>query len=486
VTTLDTATRPGATGDVRRLPVVIQGGMGVAVSSWQLASSVARSGQLGVVSGIALDAVLARRLQDGDPGGDSRRALAMFPVPDVADRILERYFRRGGRDPGTPYKPVPSLSVRQGRKAQELAVLGSFVEVWLAKEGHDGLVGVNFLEKTQMATPAAVYGAMLAGVDYVLVGAGIPRELPQLLDQLATHEAVELPVDVVGAPAGSQSVVLDPTALLGPDLPSLTRPMFLAIVSAHVLAAYLARDEQIRPDGFVIEGPVAGGHNAPPRGRLVLDELGQPVFGPRDLADLDKVAALGLPFWLAGSYGTPEQVTAALAVGAAGVQVGTLFALSEESGLTDELRHDLLARLKAGTLEVRTDAAASPTGFPFKVAQLPGTLSDLTLRAERPRLCDLSYLRTPYLREGGKVGYRCPAEPVHMYVRKGGDAADTVGRSCLCNALTANVELGQTRADGYREEPLVTLGADLDGARRLGDTHPNGWTATDAVAWLLP
>ena len=469
----------------RPLPQVIQGGMGVAVSSWQIASSVARAGQLGVVSGTALDLVLARRLQDGDPDGDARRALAAFPVPAVAERALARYFIEGGRTPGTPYSPVPRPAVRAARMPQELGILGNFVEVWLAKEGHDGLVGINLLEKVQMATPTAAYGAMLAGVDYVLMGAGIPRDIPHLLDELALHHAVQLPIEVSGAAPGSHTVDLDPHALLGPDLPPLTRPTFLAIISAHALAAYLAKDATIRPDGFVVEGPLAGGHNAPPRGQLVLDETGQPVFGPRDQADVAKVAAVGLPFWLAGSQGTPEALAAARAAGAAGVQVGTVFALCEETGLTPSLRDRLLARLRAGTLAVRTDPLASPTGFPFKVAQLPGSLSDAPAAQARPRLCDLGYLRTPYLKESGGIGYRCKAEPVHTYVRKNGDEADTVGRACLCNALTTNIGLGQTRADGYVEEPLVTLGSDLDGARRLAHLHPGTWTARQALDWIL-
>src|SRR5664279_4970853 len=91
----------------RHLPEVIQGGMGMGVSSWRLASAVARTGQLGVVSGTGLDLMLARRLQDGDADGSMRRALAAFPVAGAATRILKKYFRAGGRPAGTPYRPIP-------------------------------------------------------------------------------------------------------------------------------------------------------------------------------------------------------------------------------------------------------------------------------------------------------------------------------------------------------------------------------------------
>ena len=457
------------------LPTIIQGGMGVAVSSWRLASAVARRGQLGVVSGTALDLVLARRLEDGDLDGSVRRALAAFPVRAIVERVLARHLRPGGRAPGVAYTPVPRLSIRPGRAVQELTVLGNFVEVWLAKAGHRGPVGINYLEKVQMALPSAAYGAMLAGVDAVLVGAGIPRHLPHLLDDLAAHRPTRLPVDVAGDPGGDHAVTIDPPALLGPGRPPLHRPMFLAIVSSEVLAAYLTRDPAIRPDGFVVEGPRAGGHNAPPRGRPVRDERGQPVFGARDQADIGKVAAAGLPFWLAGSLGTPEAVRAAVAAGATGVQVGTVFALSTDSGLTPELRERLLTRLRAGELEVLTDGDASPTGFPFKVAQLPGTLSDPAVRAARPRLCDLGYLRSPYRKDDGRVGYRCPAEPVEMFVRKGGSADDAAGRACLCNALSADVGLGQTRPDGRTEERARD-------PRRGPHAEPLGWPSCTRTA----
>jgi NAD(P)H-dependent flavin oxidoreductase YrpB (nitropropane dioxygenase family) len=429
--------------------------MGVAVSSWQLARAVSQTGQLGVVSGTALDVVIARRLQDGDVGGDVRRAIAAFPLPAIAQRVLSHYFLEGGRAPGKPYVPVPKLSMDPSPADLELSIVANFAEVWLAKEGHYGVVGINFLEKVQMATPSAAYGAMLAGVDYVLMGAGIPAEIPRLLNQLSLHEPCSLDLHVDGATM-PYTVGLDPKDFSADTLAPLRRPIFLAIVSAHVLAAYLAREDATRPDGFIVEGPRAGGHNAPARGRPVLDDDGQPVFGPRDEADLVKVAAVGL-----------------------------LFAMCAESGLDASLRQGLLDEMGAGRLNVRTDPLASPTGFPFKVASVAGTMSEADTYAARPRLCDLSYLRVPYEREPGTLGYRCPAEPEHMYVKKGGDLAETVGRKCICNGLTAGVGLGQNRRDGYDEVPIVTLGADLKGVTQMLSDFPDGWTAVQAVDRLL-
>jgi NAD(P)H-dependent flavin oxidoreductase YrpB (nitropropane dioxygenase family) len=462
---------------------IIQGGMGVGVSSWQLARTVSQHGHLGVVSGVALDVVLARRLQDGDPDGIFREALATFPDQEMVQRVLATYFRAEGREKGEPYRPAPRLALRQTRAAQELAVLGNYVEVWLAKQGHDGIIGINYLEKIQLATPAAALGAMLAGIDVVLMGAGVPREIPQLLTDLAAGRPGGVSVEVHGADEPSR-IEVDPVGLLGIPLPPLKRPAFLAIISAAILATYLARDPVTRPDGFVVEGATAGGHSAPPRGKLVLDERGEPVYGPRDDVDLGAIAKLGLPFWVAGGSGTPEGLVAAREAGAAGVQIGTLFALSEESGLREDLRQRLLASLRDDSLHVRNDVRASSTGFPFKVAEVDATASDPNILEERPRLCDLGYLREPFKTESGSVGYRCAAEPVDVFIRKGGDPAETEGRACLCNALTTNVGLGQTRKDGFEETPLVTLGADLRGPKRLLELYPDGWTAAQALAWL--
>ncbi|MGO1383260.1 MAG: nitronate monooxygenase, partial [Arachnia sp.] len=261
-------------------PTVIQGGMGIAVSSWQLAREVSLCGELGVVSGTALDGVLARTLQDGDPGGHRRRALEHFPSPSIAQRILKRYFVEGGRPPGQPYRPHPTLTITPGRDAIELNLAGNFSEVWLAKEGHEGVVGINMLEKIQTANASAILGAMLADVDYVIMGAGVPREIPRLITEFAAGRTGHLTIDVAHATTVHRAA-LDPVAYLGDDLPTLRRPHFLAIVSAHVLAGYLHRDPEIRPDGFIVEGPRAGGHSSPPRAKGPLDESGSPIYGPR-------------------------------------------------------------------------------------------------------------------------------------------------------------------------------------------------------------
>lgn len=466
------------------IPEIIQGGMGVAVSSWRLARAVAECGQLGVVSGTALDLVLARRLQNGDEGGHVRRALHHFPDQDLVDRALGRYFLDGGRAEGESYAPILKMTLTPNRSSQELLILGGFVETWLAKEGHDGPIGINCLEKIQLSTPGTLYGAMLAGVEVVLMGAGVPRAIPRLLDTLAAHGEVQFPIDV--ADAGDVDYVLhfEPRNLVESGSEPLLRPVFLAIVSAHVLATYLARDPEIRPDGFVVEASSAGGHNAPPRQQL-LDDRGDLVFGPRDEPDLQKIAKAGLPYWIAGGSGTPEMLAGARQAGARGIQVGTVFALSSDSGMDPDIRAQLLDGLTRSELVVHTDPVASPTGFPFKVVDVSGTMSDAANYQSRERLCDLGYLRTPFAKVDGTIDYRCAGEPVHMYLRKGGNEDDTVGRKCLCNGLAAAVGLGQQRRTGYRELPIVTLGSNLQGPQRMFELRPGGWTAAEAIEWML-
>jgi nitronate monooxygenase len=463
--------------------------MGVGISNWRLAQAVSKTGQLGVVSGTALDQVLVRRLVDGDPGGAMRRALAAFPFPAIARRIVDEFFIPGGKPMEQPYPGLPLHNHRQPRKLVELCMAANFAEVFLAREGHSNPVGINFLEKVQLPHLASIYGAMLAGVSYVLMGAGIPSQIPAVLDAFAAHRPAEYRLAVSGVvteQTEDPTVRFDPADYAGEiPLPSLTRPSFLAIVSSHTLAASLLRRASGRVDGFVVEGPTAGGHNAPPRGKLQLNATGEPVYGQRDRVDLAGMRALEVPFWLAGGYGSSERLVEALAEGATGVQVGTAFAFSDESGLRHDLKSELLAQAAAGEGKVLTDPLASPTGFPFKVAQLAGTASDPEVAARRPRVCDLGFLREAYARPGGDLAWRCSAEPVSCYVAKGGAEEATVGRKCLCNALLANIGHAQVRPDGALEPPLVTLGDDINTVARFLSPGRHTYSAAEVIAEIL-
>lgn len=472
------------------LPLVIQGGMGVAISTWRLARAVAQRGQLGTVSGTALAAVMARRLQQGDPDGSVRRALEHLPLPGVAERVLARYFVEGGIGRDRPFWAVPRPTAKPRAAFTELTVAANFAEVFLAREGHNGPVAINYLHKVRLPTPASLYGALLAGVDYVAMGAGIPRDIPAMLDALAEHRPVSLRIPLVGGAAGDATEFrFDPGALwpghATEALPVLRRPRFLAVIASATLATALAREPDTRPDGFVIEGPTAGGHNAPPRGRLRLDDAGEPIYGPRDAVDLAAIARLGLPFWLAGGYGHPARLPAARAQGAAGIQIGTLFALCVESGLAEPLKAQLLAQVRHGSVHVRTDPVASPTGFPFKIAALTGTLSDEAVHTARSRICDLGLLSEAYRRPDGTIGYRCAAEPVDDYVRKGGDVADTAGRICLCNALTATAGFPQRRSEAYVEPAVITTGDSLPEVAALLADGRTSYTAADVLDRVL-
>jgi nitronate monooxygenase len=470
-----------------QFPKIIQGGMGVGVSNWSLANAVSKLGQLGVVSGTALDSVFVRRLADGDPGGHMRRGLDAFPFPEMAQRIWDDFYIPGGKPAGSPYPLMPMHQRRDLRKVVELCIVSNFVEVYLAREGHKNAVGINFLEKVQMPHLSSIYGAMLAGVGYVLMGAGIPLHIPGVLDAYAAQQPAEYRLAVTGAAQDADTAMrFDPADYIEGPLPVLYRPRFLAIVSSNTLATTMLRRASGRVDGLVIESPTAGGHNAPPRGKLLLNAAGEPVYGERDQVDLAGLRALGVPFWLAGGYGNAKSLRFALDEGATGVQVGTAFAFSRESGLRPDLKQSLIAQATTGTGEVFTDPVASPTGFPFKVALVQGTYSDPEIAAARTRVCDIGLLRESYATADGKIGYRCSAEPVANYVAKGGKAEDTVGRKCLCNALLANIGLAQVRKGDLAEEPpLITVGDDLNTVAQFLAPGENSYGAADVVASLL-
>jgi nitronate monooxygenase len=345
------------------------------------------------------------------------------------------------------------------------------------------------MEKVQFPHLATIYGAMLAGMDCMIMGAGIPFQIPAILDQLAQHQPVSYKLDVENAdPDDDYRIYFDPQELfpgIAEIMGPLKRPQFFPIVSSVVLAKALLKRSTGKIDGLVVEGYIAGGHNAPPRGPLNLSETGEPIYTEKDVVDLNHIAALGLPFWVAGGYGNPEGLQLALAAGAQGIQAGTIFAYSDESGMESTIKQKIIHKVLEDKVRVRTDPLASPTNYPFKVVELDDTLYDPEIYKKRQRICDIGMLRTLYKTKDKEYVLRCPSEPVDAYLKKGGAIEDTVGRQCLCNALSATGGQQQVRPDGYLEPQVVTSGDEINSIKRIIKPGQDHYGAADAVNFLL-
>lgn len=506
---------------------LIQGGMGVYVSNFRLANAVA-SCQPGVtagtVSGTALDVVHVRLLQMGDPGGHIRKALFAFDSKfqvDIGAKIIDQHLVEGGKLPherfhygprqmlytmdGKQVIPLPGepplpVQLTVDQELVELLIATAFAEVWLAKQGHHGRVLINFLHKVQLPLVYALYGAMLADVDGIVVGAGNPEGLPEICSRLAQHQPVTTKHHLLYRESGEIfQVDFDPRMIGGGRLAQqiLNRPAFLAIVSLESLVGVLVNSPSSTlsaepPDGFIIEHHTAGGHNAPPQGPLTKDALDQPVYSSQDEPDLEEIRRFKMPFWLAGGYNSRQKLEEAKNAGATGVQIGTSFALAQESGLDPVHKIALLKALQQGTTDadlVRT-TLFSPTGYPFKVAQLPGTLADEEVYEGRNRVCDLGFLQQRGFSKPGPDGARdlfarCPAGPLADFSRKRGLPFNAAGKRCLCNGLLAAVGLGQTLQNHGDEPAIVTLGNNLEGVRRLSRQGQMPYWACDVVRDLL-
>lgn len=469
---------------LERLPVIIQGGMGVGVSNWQLAKTVSKQGQMGVVSGTALGVIIARRLQLGDLDGSIRRALSCFPWPDMSQRVLDANFISGGKSKNEPFKLTAVPSIQMNRSCIELMIIGNFVEIFLAKEEHDGWVGINYLEKIQLPTLPSLLGAMLGGVDFIIMGAGIPISIPGILDRLLCWDTVDLTLHVEdNSRRDIYSYCFDPKEYCSGQLPKLSRPKFLAIVSSEIIAKVINRKATGFVDGFIVENHTAGGHNAPPRKDESSTTPRVLKFGQKDVPNIAKIRELEKPFWLAGGYASPMKLKEALDCGANGIQVGTAFAFCNESGIVPEIKHEVLRQGMNGKLKVFTDFQASPTGYPFKLIKLKNMGTDMEENKERERICDLCYLRHPYCKGDSEIGYRCPGEPVSKYLLKGGSRDETIGKQCLCNGLLATIGLGQIREDGC-ELPIVTAGEDFSFIPSLVKNGNFTYSAADVINYI--
>lgn len=454
--------------DIAAFPRLIQGGMGARISSFKLARATAAAGALGVISSIGLRHIVVEEVRSGN--AEAIDAARTFPAPRYVDDLMA--YAPGGRRHSHPV-PLDTTDPQNCALPRRLSTICSYVEVMRAKMGHCGLVGCNVMWKCALTALPSIYGAMLAGVDALLCGAGVPMELPDIVNRIRAGKDLEYaPLHGTDTHVG-MSIEEDATASL---LQSFSLPRMIPILSNYafpkrILDIWNRAYEGAKPFAFVLENHRAGGHNAPPRNKE--------SFGDQDDIDayFDRVLELGIPVFVAGAGGHREDFQRWVARGAHGLQVGSRFALCEESGLRSDLKERIIALNAAGQSEVLTGNSVSPTGYPFKYVPLAGTLSDPDVYARRKRACNKRYLvHSHYATKADGTqteDYICPAMPEAQFAKLGGDTQETSGRVCLCNALLATAGL-----NGDAEPPMVTLGEE-------GAHIDRSWSAREIVDDIL-
>jgi NAD(P)H-dependent flavin oxidoreductase YrpB (nitropropane dioxygenase family) len=433
------------------MPRLIQAGMGIHISSARLANITSRLGALGVVSGAGLRHVVVEQVRAG--ATEAIAAARTFPFARYVEELLA--FAPGGSKHRSAV-PVDHPEPRLGALAKRLTTICAYVEVAMAKKGHRGKVGINVMWKCALSVLPTIYGSMLAGVDALVCGAGVPMELPGIVASIRAGKDLSY-TPLTGTDTHTHlSIAEDDPA---PVLARMEPPKLLPIVSnfafcKRILDTWAKRYDGARPFAFVLENHAAGGHNAPPRNKVAFTETD-------DLDSyFDKVLGLGVPVYVAGEFpggGSRRDYLHWLERGAYGIQVGSRFALCSDSGMRPDLRDAVIEANRRGESEVVTDLRLSPTGYPFKRVTVPGTLSDPRVYAARPRACNRMHLARSVFQEQSdgtvKEAYICPAMPEKRFLSLGGNPADLEGRVCLCNALLST-------AGFYSdvEPPIVTLG----------------------------
>lgn len=287
------------------------------------------------------------------------------------------------------------LSRRTGRKVT--AYEAAYEEVSLAKAA-EGYAGINIMVALVRDFESSVRGAIDAGADIIISGAGLPLNLP----------SIQSPRDTALVPIVS---------------------------SSRALEVICRKWEKLgfRPDAVVLEGPLAGGHLGFRADSIDLEanSLARLLPPVRDVA-----AQHGdFPVIVAGGIYTHGDIAHFLRLGADGVQMGTRFLATEESSAS--------AAYKRAVIEAREEDIivahdpGSPCGLPFRILrQSPMFLSALK-KLRKPR-CDKGYVLR---KDAGGNFSQCPAR-------------EEDGNSfCICNGLLSSA--------GYhpeREEPLYTVG----------------------------
>ncbi|MGK5094132.1 nitronate monooxygenase [Deltaproteobacteria bacterium TL4] len=289
-------------GEKEYIPLLI-GGMGVDISTTEMALEAARLGGIGHIS----DAM----------------------IPAVADKHTNTEFVKGRRQKYKDYASNPDKSEVQFDLETIVTATRLYVEKAMnAKKGEGGIF-VNCMEKVTMNNPKATLKARLtaamdAGIDGITLSAGLHLGSFDLIKDHPRFEEVKL------------GIIVSSLRALKPFLKRAART-------------------QRKPDYIVVEGPLAGGH-------LGFGENWS-EFNLQDIVleiiEFIHQEGLEIPVIPAGGIFTGTDAVEYLNQGAAAVQVATRFTIAEECGLPYKVKQKYLQACEED-VEVNSQ---SPTGY---------------------------------------------------------------------------------------------------------------------------
>lgn len=293
-------------GERELVPIMI-GGMGVDISTAELALAAARLGGIGHISDAMLPTVTDRR----------------YDTDFVKVKLTQYKYNLDNAD-----KSAVKFDLGQVAEATRMHVSKTME----AKRG-SGMIFVNCMEKLTMNAPKEtlrirLHEAMNAGIDGITLAAGL---------HLGSFTLME-------------------------DHPRF-RDVKLGIIVSSLRALQLFLRKNIRtnrlPDYIVVEGPLAGGHLG---FGLDWEKYDLRTITLEIMAYL-QTEKLDIPVIPAGGIFTGTDATNFLEMGAAAVQVATRFTVSQECGLPKEVQQEYF-RASETDIEVNT---TSPTGYPMRM-----------------------------------------------------------------------------------------------------------------------
>ncbi|HEY9098938.1 MAG TPA: nitronate monooxygenase family protein [Thiobacillus sp.] len=376
----------------RTLLPIVQGGMGVGISAHRLAGTVAHAGALGTIAGIDL------RHHHDDLSEQSRHCRDK----DELNRL-------------------------------NLIALDREIKAALERAAGSGLVAVNVM-KAVTEHPSLVRQACASGAQAIVMGAGLPLDLPEMTE-------------------GYPDVAL---------IPILSDARGVAI-----LLKKWARKGRL-PDAIVIEHPLyAGGHLGAPNPAELANErfnFSEALPGIFKLFDDMNIAREQIPVIVGGGINSHEKLLAALALGASAVQLGTPFAVSEEGDAHINFKH-VLADAKSEDIVTFMSVA----GLPARAVNTPWLTNYMKRETKLQAVAKADPKRCA-------IGLHCLT---HCGLR---DGLEKAGQFCIDSQLVAALKGEVNKGLFFRGSESLPFGNEIRPVQDLIDYLMTGVKPERAVA----